>query len=86
MTTRLRRPLINSNPGVLLIKGGPGTGKTVVALHRVAYLLSTLLRAKMATCYDKLAIVSRAAAVLHAVIAWTPRHGCFTNPYSETDR
>jgi len=28
---------------LLLIKGGPGTGKTMVALHRVAYLLSTLL-------------------------------------------
>jgi DNA helicase IV len=25
--------------GVLVIEGGPGTGKTVVALHRVAYLL-----------------------------------------------
>ena len=29
------------NPGVLVIEGGPGTGKTVVALHRVAYLLYT---------------------------------------------
>ncbi|MDT7727606.1 MAG: hypothetical protein QOI21_4182 [Actinomycetota bacterium] len=28
-------------PGVLVIEGGPGTGKTVVALHRVAYLLYT---------------------------------------------
>ncbi len=27
------------NKGVVLITGGPGTGKTVVALHRVAYLL-----------------------------------------------
>jgi DNA helicase IV len=27
--------------GVLVIEGGPGTGKTVVALHRVAYLLYT---------------------------------------------
>ncbi|QUH05897.1 AAA family ATPase [Saccharopolyspora erythraea] len=27
------------HPGVLVIDGGPGTGKTVVALHRVAYLL-----------------------------------------------
>src|SRR6185312_5642516 len=26
------------HPGVLVIEGGPGTGKTVVALHRVAYL------------------------------------------------
>ena len=25
--------------GVLVVEGGPGTGKTVVALHRVAYLL-----------------------------------------------
>jgi DNA helicase IV len=27
--------------GVMVIEGGPGTGKTVVALHRVAYLLYT---------------------------------------------
>ena len=29
------------SPGVTLISGGPGTGKTVVALHRAAYLLYT---------------------------------------------
>ena len=28
-------------PGVLVVDGGPGTGKTVVALHRAAYLLYT---------------------------------------------
>ena len=27
--------------GVVVIEGGPGTGKTAVALHRVAYLLYT---------------------------------------------
>ncbi len=32
------------HPGVLVIEGGPGTGKTVVALHRVAYLLYTQRR------------------------------------------
>ena len=31
----------HDHPGVLVIEGGPGTGKTVVALHRVAYLLYT---------------------------------------------
>jgi DNA helicase IV len=31
----------HQHPGVLVIEGGPGTGKTVVALHRVAYLLYT---------------------------------------------
>lgn len=31
----IRAPL----PGVLVAQGGPGTGKTVVALHRAAYLL-----------------------------------------------
>ena len=33
----IRSPL----PGVLAVQGGPGTGKTVVALHRAAYLLYT---------------------------------------------
>ena len=28
-------------PGVLIVQGGPGTGKTVVALHRAAYLIYT---------------------------------------------
>ena len=28
--------------GVLVVEGGPGTGKTAVALHRTAYLLYTL--------------------------------------------
>ncbi|MFG1778137.1 HelD family protein [Micromonospora sp. NPDC049048] len=30
-----------SLPGVLVVQGGPGTGKTAVALHRAAYLLYT---------------------------------------------
>lgn len=33
----IRSPL----PGILIAQGGPGTGKTVVALHRAAYLLYT---------------------------------------------
>jgi DNA helicase IV len=31
----------SSAAGVLVVQGGPGTGKTVVALHRAAYLLYT---------------------------------------------
>jgi DNA helicase IV len=31
----------SSQTGVLVVQGGPGTGKTVVALHRAAYLLYT---------------------------------------------
>lgn len=31
-------------PGVLVVDGGPGTGKTAVALHRAAYLLYTYRR------------------------------------------
>ncbi len=33
----IRAPL----PGVLVVQGGPGTGKTAIALHRAAYLLYT---------------------------------------------
>ncbi len=33
----IRSPL----PGILMVQGGPGTGKTAVALHRAAYLLYT---------------------------------------------
>ncbi|MBC8092802.1 MAG: helicase, partial [Pseudonocardia sp.] len=34
--------IIRSKPsGVLVVQGGPGTGKTAVALHRAAYLLYT---------------------------------------------
>jgi len=33
----VRSPL----PGILIVEGGPGCGKTVVALHRAAYLLYT---------------------------------------------
>ncbi|MEU0533224.1 HelD family protein [Amycolatopsis tolypomycina] len=29
----------DDHPGVLVVQGGPGTGKTAVALHRLAYLL-----------------------------------------------
>src|ERR1700751_2785575 len=35
------RVIRSALPGVLLVQGGPGTGKTVAALHRAAYLLYT---------------------------------------------
>ncbi len=35
------RVIRSDMPGVLVVQGGPGTGKTVVALHRAAYLLYT---------------------------------------------
>jgi DNA helicase IV len=38
--TIIRAPM----PGALVVQGGPGTGKTAVALHRAAYLLYTFRR------------------------------------------
>jgi DNA helicase IV len=35
------RIIRSANEGVLVVQGGPGTGKTAVALHRAAYLLYT---------------------------------------------
>ena len=35
------RIIRSDNRGVLVVQGGPGTGKTAVALHRAAYLLYT---------------------------------------------
>lgn len=35
------RIIRSGNRGVLIVQGGPGTGKTAVALHRAAYLLYT---------------------------------------------
>ena len=37
--TEQDRIIRSALPGVLIVQGGPGTGKTVVALHRAAYLL-----------------------------------------------
>ena len=31
----------SAHSGILVVQGGPGTGKTAVALHRAAYLLYT---------------------------------------------
>ncbi|WP_329200218.1 MULTISPECIES: HelD family protein [unclassified Streptomyces] len=38
------RIIRSPHSGVLVVQGGPGTGKTVVALHRAAYLLYTAPR------------------------------------------
>lgn len=35
------RVIRSGQPGILVVQGGPGTGKTAVALHRAAYLLYT---------------------------------------------
>ncbi|NDL58675.1 HelD family protein [Phytoactinopolyspora mesophila] len=35
------RVIRSGSEGILVVEGGPGTGKTVVALHRAAYLLYT---------------------------------------------
>ena len=37
--TEQDRVIRSGLPGALVVQGGPGTGKTVAALHRAAYLL-----------------------------------------------
>ncbi|WP_033400730.1 HelD family protein [Actinokineospora enzanensis] len=41
LRTEQDRIIRDEHGGALVVQGGPGTGKTVVALHRVAYLLYT---------------------------------------------
>jgi hypothetical protein len=41
LQTEQDRVVRDDDPGVLVVQGGPGTGKTAVALHRLAYLLYT---------------------------------------------
>jgi len=41
LQTEQDRIVRDDYPGVLVVQGGPGTGKTAVALHRLAYLLYT---------------------------------------------
>lgn len=64
----IRRPL----PGVLIIEGGPGTGKTAVALHRAAYLLySHRLRLER----DGVLVIGPNAVFLHYVEQVLPSIG-----------
>jgi DNA helicase IV len=41
LQTEQDRIVRDQYPGMLVVQGGPGTGKTAVALHRLAYLLCT---------------------------------------------
>ena len=79
----IRLPL----PGAVVIEGGPGTGKTAVALHRVAYLLYThrerLARSGVLVVGPSAGFISYVGGVLpalgeSAVVFTTPgrlRHG-----------
>ncbi|GAA4713005.1 RNA polymerase recycling motor ATPase HelR [Pseudonocardia yuanmonensis] len=70
-----------SLPGVVVIEGGPGTGKTAVALHRVAYLLYTH-REKLAR--SGVLVVGPSAGFIHYVGGVLPALGesavVFTTP------
>ncbi|WP_308257748.1 helicase [Pseudonocardia lacus] len=73
----IRLPL----PGVVVIEGGPGTGKTAVALHRVAYLLYTH-RERLAR--SGVLVVGPSAGFIHYVGGVLPALGesavVFTTP------
>lgn len=89
----IRLPL----PGVVVIEGGPGTGKTAVALHRVAYLLYThrerLARSGVLVVGPSAGFIRYVGAVLpalgeSAVVFTTPgrlAHGVVATAVDEDD-
>ena len=89
----IRLPL----PGVVVIEGGPGTGKTAVALHRVAYLLYThrerLARSGVLVVGPSAAFIRYVGGVLpalgeSAVVFTTPgrlAHGVVATAVDEDD-
>src|SRR5690606_39148271 len=59
-------------PGILVVQGGPGTGKTAVALHRAAYLLYTH-RKRLGN--SGVLIVGPSASFLHYIESVLPSLG-----------
>ena len=63
--------------GVLVVQGGPGTGKTVAALHRAAYLLYTHRRTlEAAACWSSARTLPSSATSARSCRPWARPTWC----------
>src|SRR5215472_16219138 len=72
--------------GVLVVQGGPGTGKTAVALHRAAFLLYTYRRQLTSGACSWSARTPRSCAISARSCPLSARQACCCPPWPTSTR